>query len=243
MNNSKSLKTLRRKPLRKLNNTFQKACKITNIKTKYNKYELNRTSLNIIEKENELILYCTDLEKKFNIYDEILHSNYIKNVNLTDLVKYLQKNSIKTNKKYDKTNYSLFYKYDLPVTNKIIYNEKKNKIYFEDINFESNNQNKESKIISYVLKIYLFPNNNYRPDGKKFIFENLNNNIYEPYLFWYKYGKNNYKYIDSPKSNYPISDKYSIIKSKKYSKNKNHNTMYNNYMIKMIYSKFNYDFD
>ena len=106
--------------------------------------------------------YYTDLEKKFNICDEILHSNYIKNIKLNDLVKYLQKNSIKTNKKYDKTNYSLIYKYNLSITNKIVYNEKTNKIYFEDINFESNNQNKESKIISYVLKIYLYPNNNYR---------------------------------------------------------------------------------
>lgn len=171
-------KTLRSKHTSKFENIYR-CSKQTNAKIKYQKFDFNPSYIyDYDEQNNNLIIYFSNLEEHFNLNEKISYDNNLnKLLKFKKLKKYLDKNNIKKEKKYLKNASLVRYIYKFEITNKILFSE--NNIFYDKILLNNN-------YISYILDIYLYPNNDYMNDGTNLIDEFVG---YSPDWFYYTHLK------------------------------------------------------
>ena len=132
------------------------------IKLKYKKYNLCCNN-NIYDENNKIILNCSEFEKKFDTYHDIIINNNITKLKFAKIKKFLEINKTRKKKEYSKKNNYVRYYYYLDITHDIILNLSDNKTK------KIHNDDKIKKQIEYILDIYIYSSNKYINDGHDFI--------------------------------------------------------------------------
>lgn len=151
-------KTLRRSFSNKYEN-IKKHSKYYDSKYCHCNFNLQRDSKKMTNENT--VIYCSDLEHKYELHElcECLNLNILnKNVSLEEIQNYLNSNSQKKIKKYMKNNSIVRYIYDMQMCWKVTF-------FNNTTTWEKYENPDANQCITYILDVYLYPDNKYTNDG------------------------------------------------------------------------------